>query len=324
MAAVLGIRHRSLARWQAHQRAALDRPRRQPGRPKVVPSSTAWTIRQQYVDKYRQWGPRVLRDWAQSAGLGQYSATTIASLIADLRIEPPPKLTPLRYEVAGPGVMWSEDGAGFRDRGRKRELLLVQDEYSRLKVAYEMCPGPATGAAVCAVLERAFKTYGAPLVLKRDGGSIFDEESVRDLLRKWGVVALTSPPRTPRYNGRMERAVRDVRSFERAQREHGVKGSLEQRIDRSIADLNDDRPRPVLGSRTAREVHEGDKIELPDRIRFRRAVERRRRELEEEATSRHEQDRASRRAIEHVLSRYGLVKWKGCVSTDSEQESVTN
>jgi len=322
MAAVQGIQPASLARWLAEQRSAADRPRSKAGRPPVISSATAWKIRRQYVDRYRQWGPRVLRDWARREGLGTYSATTIGNVIADLRPEPTPKPTPLRYDVGAPGVMWSEDGAGFLDRGRKRELLLVQDECSRLKVGHDLCDGPATGADVREVLERAFRTYGAPLVLKRDGGSIFDEQSVRDLLDEWGGVALTSPPRTPRYNGRMEHAVKDVRGFERAQREHGAGGSLDERTDLSIDDLNEHRPRPVLGGRTAREVHEHDRIGLPDRDAFRRDVDRRRQELEAEATSRHERDRASRRAIEHVLSRYGLVKWRGDVSTDCERKSV--
>jgi len=324
MAAVQDIQPASLARWLAEQRSSAEHPRRRPGRPCVISPATASKIRRQYVDRYRQWGPQVLRDWARREGLGTYSATTIGTVIADLRPEPPPKPTRLRYDVVAPDVMWSEDGAGFRDRGRKRELLLVQDECSRLKVGHDLCDGPATGQDVREVLERAFRTHGAPLVLKRDGGSIFEEQSVRELLDEWGVVALTSPPRTPRYNGRMEHAVKDVRGFERAQREHRAGGSLDERIDLSIDDLNDHRPRPVLSGRTAREVYEQDQIELPDREGFRREIDRRRQELEEEATSRHERDRASRRAIEGVLSRYGLVKWRGGVSTDSERKSMMN
>jgi len=282
----------------------------------VISADVAVKIRAQYTDRYGEWGPRVLAHWAEREGLGTYSPTTIANVIADLKPEPPPKLEPLRYEVASPGVMWSEDGAGFKDRGRKRELLLVQDECSRYKVAHELCDGPATGNDVRELLQRAFERHGAPLVLKRDGGSIFNEESVLKLLEEWGVVVLTSPPATPWYNGRMEHAVKDVKCFERSQREHGVRGRLDDRIDCGIEDLNEHRPRPVLGGLTAREVQDGPRLPLPDRARFRAEVERRTQELEAEATSRHERDAASRKAIEHVLSRYGLLKWKGNVSTD--------
>ena len=325
MAAVLDMRPKSLARWRAYQQRTEEQAdRRPPGRPKVISSSVAWKLRKQYTDSYGEWGPRVLACWALREGLGKYSPTTIAGVIADLRPEPPPKPEPLRYQVASPGVMWSEDGAGFKEHGRKRELLLVQDECSRYKVAHDLCEGPATGNDVRELLQRAFERYGAPLVLKRDGGSIFDEESVRALLDEWGVVALTSPPATPWYNGRMEHAVKDVKCFERAQREHGVRGRLDDRIDRGVEDLNENRPRPVLGGLTAREVHTGPRLALPDRARFRAEVEQRTQELEAEAVSRHERDAASRRAIEHVLSRYALLTWKGNLSTDCRRGSATN
>jgi len=323
MAEVLGVQARSLSRWWTNQQAAP--PDKRPlGRPKVIAPEVASRLREQYLTSYGQWGPRVLAHWAQREGLGSYSPTTIAEVIADLRPEPPPKKEPLRYDVVSVDVMWSEDGAGFRDRGRKRELLLVQDECSRYKVAHDLCAGPATGQDVRKLLQAAFEEHGAPLVLKRDGGSIFDEHNVRELLDEWGVVTLTSPPATPWYNGRMEHAVRDVRSFERAQREHGVRGSLDDRIDQSIGDLNENRPRPMLRGCTAREVQDGPRARLPDRGRFRQEVERETRELEAAATSRHERDAASRRATERVLSRYGLLKWKGNVSTDLSRETVTN
>ncbi len=292
MAEVLDLRPETLTRWRSRRRDR-EQPapgRRRPGRPQAIPPAARWKLRQRYTDSLGQWGPKVLVCWARREGLGSYSPTTIARAIDDLRPEPVPEPPPLRYEITTPGAVWSEDGAGFRDRGRKRELLLVQDECSRLKVGHAIGGGPATGAEVRAVLEIAFSEYGAPLVLKRDGGSIFDEQGVRELLDEHGVLSLVSPPATPGYNGKMERAVRDVRSHERAQREHGVDGSLDDRIDRA---------------------------------RFRREVERRRMELESEATSRHERDAASRMAIEDVLSRYGLVTWKGDVSTNSRREIRT-
>ncbi len=220
--------------------------------------------------------------------------------------------------------MWSEDGAGFKDRGRKRELILVQDECSRYKIAHDLCAGPANGQDVCKLLQSAFEKHGAPLVLKQDDGAIFDEHGVRELLVEWGVVALTSPPATPWYNGRMEHAVRDVRGFERAQRQHGVRGSIDDRYELGIGDLNENRPRLVLRGLTARDVQAGPRLASLDRARFRREIERETREFKAAATSRHERDAPSRRAIERILSRYVLLKWKGNVSIDLSLEMVTN
>jgi hypothetical protein len=53
-----------------------------------------------------------------------------------------------------------------------------------------------------------------------------------------------------------------------------VLSTLRQRIDRAIRDLNQDQPRPVLGGRTAREVFQQDRIQLPDRRQFIREVDR--------------------------------------------------
>ena len=324
MAAVQGIAVASLTRWYANQQDAENQERPKPGRPKVISAAVAWKLRQQYVDSYGQWGPRVLACWAERAGLGRYSPTTIADVIADLRPEKPPKLEARHYEITAPGVVWSEDGASFKERGKKRELILVQDECSRYKTGHDLCEGPASGQDVRQLLEELFQTHGAPLVLKRDGGSIFDEDSVRALLDDWGVLSLVSPPGTPRYNGKMERAVRDVRSHERAQRQYEAGGTLDERIDLAIDDLNEHRPRPVLGGRTAVEVFESSCDPIPDRQLFRQKVEQRTQELKEEAASRHETDAASRKAIEDVLSSYGLMKWKGCVSTNSRAVTVTN
>lgn len=101
----------------------------------------------------------------------------------------------------------------------------MQDECSRLKVGHAVCDGPATGEDVAAVLEAAFAEHGAPLVIKRAGGAIFDAEPVRRVLTEHQVLILTSPPATPRYNGRIERAFRDVRGYERALRLAGLGGT---------------------------------------------------------------------------------------------------
>ena len=53
-------------------------------------------------------------------------------------------------------------------------------------------------------LERLFKLWGAPLVLKSHNGSGLVAKEVGDLLKEWGVTALRSPPLTPTYNGAVE------------------------------------------------------------------------------------------------------------------------
>lgn len=147
MAGEMGITVESLERWvRRHQR---QRPSAPTGRPEVIGAAARWELRACYLGHYKQWGPQVLRQWARREGLGQWSATTVARAIADLRDEPDRPLPPLRYEIVGSNVMWAEDGAGFRERGRKRELVVAQDEHARFKVGHELVNGPANEEAVC-------------------------------------------------------------------------------------------------------------------------------------------------------------------------------
>ena len=238
MALEMGITLQALTRWVG--RCEDERVAVRAGRPEVISAAARWKLRACYVGHYKQWGPRVLREWARRQGLGTWSATTIAAVIADLRDEPQEKPPTVRYEIMGSNVMWSEDGTGFKDRGRKKELVVAQDEHARFKVGYELVDGPADEDAVHRNLVAAFARYGAPLVLKHDGGSIFHGRRIRTLLQEHQVTELTGPRHYPQYNGKKERSMRDIKSFERAMRRHGRSSTLRQ-PDRC------GRPRPEPG-----------------------------------------------------------------------------
>ena len=110
--------------------------------------------------------------------------------------------------------------------------------------------------------------------------------------------------------------MRDIKSYERAMRKHGDRGPLEARINVTMKDLNEDRPRPVLGGRTAREAYKEGVTLLPDRRLFREEVESRERSLLSLAESRDEARKAHRRAVEQTLMCYGLMEIEGNVSHD--------
>jgi hypothetical protein len=265
----------------------------------------------------------VLSLWCQREGLGQWSAATLATVIADLRpaaVAAPP---PVRHEMTAANVMWSEDGTGFRQQGCKQELLVVQDEHSRLKLNWRLVRGPAQAEDVCAYLEQAFDFYGPPLVLKHDGAGIFHNELIEDLLDKYQVVALTGPGGYPQYNGKQERSMRDIKSYERAMRRHGVDGSLSDRLDVTMHDLNEERPRPVLDGRTAQETYDLGQRCLPDRYEFYEEVRQTECRMREQATSRNEWENARRKAVEQVLIRHGLMEIVGDVSHDLSSDGAT-
>ena len=312
LAEVLKITPGSLARWMERQESQTSHQR--PGRPLVIGEKARAAIRKCYTKHYGQWGPRVLAAWCRREGHGDWSAGTISNVIDDLREEKVEEPQPVRYEITASNVMWSEDGTGFRQQGKKQELLVVQDEHSRLKLNWELAPGPANAGDVLKYLEWSFQEYGAPLVLKHDGDGIFHTPEVKALLEKYMVLDLTSPAGYPGYNGKQERSMRDIKSYDRAMRKHGRKGTLSSRLHVIMKDLNEDRPRPVLDGRTAREAYHDGLSSLPDRKSFIEAVETREKKLQQEATSREDVKKARRRAIEQTLLCYGLMEIEGNVS----------
>lgn len=314
VAEVLNISSRALQRWEERRRAGKLPCRR--GRPEVINPEARQAIRECYKQHFCQWGPRVLADWCRRTGVGDWSHGAIAQVVEDLRPEPEPDLVPVRYEATASNVLWSEDGTEFKQDGKKQELLVVQDDHARLKLNTRLAKGPACGQDVAASLREAFDKYGAPLVLKQDLGGMNHTSEVKGLLNEYGVLSLTSPLNTPRYNGKIERCMRDIKSYERAMGKAGAGGSLEDRIYATIKDLNEDRPRPVLEGRTAQEAYNEGQTDLPDRREFREEVNRRKTKILADASSRVEIRTACRWAIEQTLISYGLVKIEDEVSHD--------
>ena len=66
---------------------------------------------------------------------------------------------------------------------------------------------------VCQTLEVLFRCYGAPRVVKADNGSAFRSGEFQDLLEKWGVEFLMSPPCYPEYNGSAEAGIGTLKTY---------------------------------------------------------------------------------------------------------------
>jgi transposase InsO family protein len=287
-----------------------------PGGREKMPAKTAWLIRQTYLAHHCEWGPMVLMHWCEREGLGHFSPTTIAKVIADLVPVKPKKPQPKCYEIVYPMVMWSEDATKFRQEGGKQELMVAQDECARFKLSGVLCDGAVSEQDVLRNLRSAFEKYGAPLVLKHDNIAYQNTPAMHALCEKYGVVLVTSPPGYPEYNGKTERSMRDIKSYERALRRDGVNGPLADRLLMALHDLNEERPRPVLKGRTAREVLEYRSGQLPNRQRFKLEVQTKQMELQADAKNKQEKNSARRKAVEHVLLVYELLKWKGDMSTN--------
>ena len=104
-----------------------------------------------------------------------------------------------------PGAVWAMDHTrppGAVD-GLYPQILLVRDLASHFQVA-AMPQEAATDHAVADALADLFGRYGAPLVIKFDNHGAFTGRATQQMLEKWGVLPLVSPPYRPEFNGSVE------------------------------------------------------------------------------------------------------------------------
>jgi transposase InsO family protein len=64
-----------------------------------------------------------------------------------------------------------------------------------------------TAATTIAAVSHLFAQHGAPLILKSDNGPAFKSADWLELLNRWRVTRLLSPPHAPWYNGSCERGI---------------------------------------------------------------------------------------------------------------------
>lgn len=111
-----------------------------------------------------------------------------------------------------PNLAWAIDGAQYTADGQAQLLLFIAAQ--DLASSHRFAPLPAlqlTGQQVAQYLEELFKRHRPPLILKRDNGSIFNNEAVDAVLARWHVLPLNSPAYYPRYNGAIEKGICEIK-----------------------------------------------------------------------------------------------------------------
>lgn len=204
-AARLGLNTTTLKSWQAGWRL-----HRLTLRPRGRPAQHAdRSLRAQILELFRLAGP----------GLGVPALQSIFPDVARAELAELARRYRYAYRRLGalllyalrwtqPGRVWAIDFTDPPSRidGQFDKLLVVKDLASGYGV--DALPAPAeTADLVAARLDALFLQHGAPLVLKSDNGGPFVGEPVAQLLARHRVLPLTSPPRTPRYNGSIEAGI---------------------------------------------------------------------------------------------------------------------
>lgn len=212
LCASLGLPYGSFRRWQhrlEHGQPALLKP----GPHKVVPLHreelrVALCHLRQGRQRSRGTG-RLYRQYQDQISRRQLQALT-KTVRQELAHQHQTELRHITWQV--PGLVWSLDDAELvRFADHKLYLHQVQDLASRYKFT-PWVGERVLGETVADHLEQLFLQHGPPLVLKRDNGSNLNQQAVDEVLVRYLVMPLNSPPHYPPYNGGMECAVRELKT----------------------------------------------------------------------------------------------------------------
>ena len=208
----LGLGYRRLRRWQ--QRAEAGEPvLRRPGPQKTGPLPLAdlrHDIEQLRHGRQRSHGVLALQERYRPV----ISRRDLAQLVATERAarELARRQRGQRVQWHEPDVAWVIDATerGADRAGRKLMVHAVQDLCTRHRFA-PLVAVESKGLAIARHLAGLFRRHGAPLFLKRDNGSPLNHAAVDAVLAEHGVIPLNSPVHYPKYNGAVEKGIRDLK-----------------------------------------------------------------------------------------------------------------
>jgi len=250
------VPYASVMRWRQRQR--LGKPVCQSPGPKQLPPLD-WTelnplLRQLHHGRVRTRGTgELLKQFA-----GRLSRRQLRALVQDYRRDQLQTMKHIHW--LHPGLVWSCDATEYGENGVL--IIPVQDLAARYRFRPLVCR-QQEGRQIAAHLESLFRQHGPPLFLKRDNGSPFNNQYVDEVMGRYGVLPLNNPPHFPRYNGGMEKSIRDLKAAldQRLQSSVVMTDLFALTVEVTVHDLNH-RPRRCLNGRTACAVFHDDAIRL--------------------------------------------------------------
>ena len=151
-----------------------------------------------------------------------------------------------------PGTAWSIDTTEYGPQ--KIKITPLRDLASKYQLPTPLVAPQEDGKKIALYLDLMFKREGAPMFLKRDWGSPLNSAEVDDVLMAHQVLPLNSPPGYPRYNGSMERGMRDLREALDERLLHSLQVPLSVEVELATHQLNHRRLRS-LKQRTPCQVY---------------------------------------------------------------------
>jgi len=225
---------------------------------------TAPELAQKIVELRRArptWGPRKLvaklsdlhPDLSWPSHSTAYEILKQAGLVTKRRVRRrPPRRAGDLTAPERPNHVWAIDHKGWfvLGDGERCEPLTLEDSYSRFLLALSAGSG-VSAAQTRPVLERAFRDYGLPQVIRSDNGPPFASTGVTGLstLSAWWIKLGVHPeritPGRPQENGRLERFHATLREAVRPP--CADRSAQRARFDAFRRDYNDERPHQALG-----------------------------------------------------------------------------
>lgn len=227
------------------------------------------------------WGPRKILAWLQPRHpeMALPAASTVGDLYSREQLV---KRRPSRRQwsqpgrstvpVNGPNDLWTIDFKGeFRTLdGVLCYPLTIADSHTRFLLAVNGLPSTAhAGARV--VVERVFREYGLPAVIRSDNGGPFATKAIAGLsrLNVWwtqlGIKQDRIAPGRPDQNGsheRMHLTLKDETVIPPA-----ADGQAQQeRFDAFRSEFDFERPHEALGMQTPGSLYTRSPRELPERL----------------------------------------------------------
>ena len=172
-----------------------------------------------------------------------------------------------------PNDVWTIDFKGwFRTGdGTRVEPLTIRDLASRYILGFYLLPRQSV-AGVRLVMERLFKRYGLPQVIRVDNGSPFGATGALGLTRlsawwiKLGIKVEFIEPGHPEQNGAHEQMHR-IYKAETLQPVARTLRSQKNRTRQWCREYNEQRPHEALGMRLPREAYRKSRRKMPGRSR---------------------------------------------------------
>ena len=234
-----------------------------------APREVPWAITQQQVQvivglrrEHPSWGPKKLRARlvAREPERSWPALSTIGDLLRRGGLSRPRKRRPRATPSAGPlrtpgasNQVWGIDFKGwFRTGdGARCDPLTVTDSFSRYLLCSQVV-SPPTFSGCRRQLERVFKDYGLPEVMRSDNGTPFASVAAGGLSKlsvwwlKLGIIPERIEPGRPQQNGRHERMHGTLKA-ETARPPAANLAAQQERFDRFRAEFNQQRPHEALG-----------------------------------------------------------------------------